>query len=336
MEANRSRAAGAGLDPCEYRRVTGPLGALTEWPAAFRAAARAHVAAAEHAEARGRTVSAGESYGLAARWFHFAAVLPHPDRDDAGRTARAADDAMRRALAHLDPDAVRIETPSFVGWLRRPAGAGRPPVVVLVPGLDSGKEEFHGVTDALLRRGLAVFAMDGPGQGLLAGATAVRPDYHRVLTGVIDALAARPEVDAARVGVIGLSLGGFYAAQGAAHEPRIRATATVSGPYRLDWDELPPLVTDTLVQRAHGLDAAREFADRVDLREMARRIAGPLLVVDGGQDVIPGCTNGERLAREAARGEYLLVPHGDHLLGNARAAWLPATADWLAEHLGRS
>ncbi|MCQ4084720.1 hypothetical protein NGB36_30135 [Streptomyces sp. RB6PN25] len=50
-------------------------------------------------------------------------------------------------------------------------------------------------------------------------------------------------------------------------------------------------------------------------------------------DVIPGVTNGGRLAAEAPQGEYLLVPHGDHLLGNARADWLPSTADWLADRL---
>jgi hypothetical protein len=56
-------------------------------------------------------------------------------------------------------------------------------------------------------------------------------------------------------------------------------------------------------------------------------------VVDGGLDIIPGFVNGQPLSRQAPHGEYLLVPHGDHLLGNARADWLPSTADWLMNHL---
>jgi pimeloyl-ACP methyl ester carboxylesterase len=335
IRINRSRATGAGLDPFEYERVTAGLASLDDWPDAFRAAGRGHLAAGEHGEAEGHLVSAGDAYRIAARWFHYAVLLPHPDRATAALAASESDEAMRRALALLDPRAERVEEPGrFAGWLRTPDGAERPPVVVVVPGLDSSKEEFHAVTEALLRRGLATFTMDGPGQGVLAATTTARADYHRVLGRVVDALEQCPGVDAARTGVIGLSMGGFYAAVGAAYEPRIRATATVSGPYRLDWDELNAYVRQTLAQRCGGLDAAREFSARLDLRGVAERIVSPLRVIDGGQDAIPGVTNGELLARRAPGGEYLLVPHGDHLLGNARADWLPSTADWLVERLG--
>ncbi|MFI9808628.1 alpha/beta hydrolase family protein [Streptomyces sp. NPDC052301] len=331
IASHHSRATGAGLDPHEYARVTAQLTALQDWPEAFRTAARGHLEAAERSEAAGHGISAGEAFRTAARWFHYAVLLPHPDRETAALAATEADQAMGRALAHLDPDAVRLAGPSFAGWLRRPARAAtpRPPVVIVVPGLDSGKEEFHDVTDALLRRGVATFTMDGPGQGVLAATTTPRADYHHVIGEVIDALEAHGDVDATATGVIGLSLGGFYAAVCAAYEPRIRATATVSGPYRLRWEEAPPFVTDTLSQRTGGRLQAEEFAGRVDLRGIAARIGCPLRVVDGGADVIPGVTNGEPLAREAPRGEYLLVPHGDHLLGNARADWLPSTCDWL-------
>ncbi|MFD9405723.1 alpha/beta hydrolase family protein [Streptomyces sp. NPDC059989] len=331
---NRSRTGGAGLDPFEYERVTGPLTSLHDWPAAFREAGLRHHRNAETYERAGRVRSAGEAYRHASRWFHCAGLLPHPDRALAARTAAEADAAMDRAMALLEPDSVRLKGPSFTGRLRLPAGAGdRPPspVVVIVPGLDSSKEEFHDLADALLARGTAVFAMDGPGQGALAARTTVRADYHRVLTEAVDALESRAEVGA--IGVIGLSLGGYYAALGAAHEPRIRAAATVSGPHRLLWDELPPFVTETLAQRAGSPEAAHRFTASVDLRETASRIPCPLLVVDGGQDIVPGAENGELLARDAPHGEYHLVPYGDHLLGNARPAWLPSTADWLTARL---
>lgn len=53
--------------------------------------------------------------------------------------------------------------------------------------------------------------------------------------------------------------------------------------------------------------------------------------VVGDQDVIPGVTNGEPLARLAPHGSYLSVPHGDHLLGNARPDWLPHLSDHLTQ-----
>ncbi|WP_037669801.1 S9 family peptidase [Streptomyces griseus] len=313
--AQLTRATGAGLDPHEYERVTSELTTVDGWGEAFVRTARQYVTRAEQAAS---PLSAGEHYQVAARWFHIATLAPHQDQ---ALAAAEADRAMGSALALLEPGARRIDGPAFTGWLRGPADA--PATVVVVPGLDSGKEEFHAVTSALLRRGLAVFAMDGPGQGALAATTTARPDYHQVTGQVIDALG----VD--RVGLIGLSLGGYYVAESAAHEPRVAAAVTVSGPFRLDWDAAPPVVRDILTDRAGGAEPARDFVRHIDLSAAAPRITCPLLVVDGGRDVIPGVTNGEQLALLAPRGAYLFVPHGDHLLGNARPDWLPTAADWL-------
>jgi pimeloyl-ACP methyl ester carboxylesterase len=319
--ANFSRATGAGLDPHEYLRVSDRLGAMEDWPREFANAAHAHLARAESAAA---TVTAAEHYRMAARWFHFATLTPNRDLARDARHAAAADHAMGRALALSEPAARRIEGPDFAGWLRGPGAAT---VAVVIPGLDSSKEEFHDMCGALLDRGATVFAVDGPGQGVRAADTTIRADYHQVIGRVADALGAD------RIGLVGLSLGGYYAAESAAREPRVAATVTVSGPYRLIWDELPPFVTETLASRAGGPGAARRFAARVDLTDLAPRIAGPLLVIDGGQDAIPGVINGEPLARTAPHGEYQSIPDGDHLLGNVRSEWQPAAADWLIRHL---
>ncbi|NUW32740.1 alpha/beta fold hydrolase [Nonomuraea sp. SMC257] len=319
--ANLSRATGAGLDPHEYLRVTGELADrsdLASWGAAFMRAARGHLARAERAAG---AISAGEHFRAAARWFHVATLGPNPQ---GALAAAEADTAMGRALDLLEPEARRIEGTDFAGWLRGPADA---PATVVVPGLDSGKEEFHDVIDALLRRGMAVFAMDGPGQGVRAATTTVRADYHQVIGQVVDALGTE------EVGLVGLSLGGYYVAESAAREPRVAAAVTVSGPFRLHWDALPHPVRDLLSRRAGGEEAARRFAGQVDLCALAPRITCPLLVVDGGQDVIPGVTDGEPLARLAGQGQYVRIPHGDHLLGNARPDWLAAAADWMSAAL---
>ncbi|MEU4579221.1 alpha/beta fold hydrolase [Nonomuraea sp. NPDC023979] len=314
--ANLSRATGAGLDPHEYLRVTGEMTDLDQWGEAFMRAAREHVARAGQAAT---AISTGEHLQAAARWFHFATL--GPNRQSA-LAAAEADAAMERALELLEPQARRIEGPGFTGWLRGPADAAA--TVVVVPGLDSGKEEFHDLVIALLRRGLAVFAMDGPGQGALAATSTVRADYHHVIGQVIDTLRPR------NVGLVGLSLGGYYVAESAARESRVAAAVTVSGPFRLHWDDLPPPVRDLLIQRAGGEEAARRFAGQVDVSALAPQITCPLLVIDGGQDVIPGVTNGEPLARLAPHGHYLCLPHGDHLLGNARPDWLATAADWIS------
>lgn len=198
--------------------------------------------------------------------------------------------------------------------------------------MDSSKEEFHAVGEALLARGLATLALDGPGQGELAPTTIPTPDYHHVVTEALNTIEAAGTTPPA-TGLIALSLGGFYGAVSLAHEPRLRAGVTVSGPYRLNWNDLPDPVTDTLTLRTGGPEAALAFAERIDLTGTAEQISQPLLVVDGGQDIIPGVLNGQPLAERAARGEYLLIPEGDHLIGNARWKWLPHACDWLTGHL---
>ncbi|MFD3531190.1 alpha/beta hydrolase family protein [Streptomyces sp. NPDC058664] len=317
--AQWTRATGAGVDPHEYRRVTAGLTSVADWGPAFLRTGHGYL---QLAEDTGSFLSAGEYLLTAARWFHLATLAPYADASGA---AAEADHALSRALAVLEPGARRVSGEGFTGWLRGPADA--PGTVVVVPGLDSAKEEFLDLASALLARGLAVFAMDGPGQGVLAATTTFVPDYERIVGRVIDALGV------ARVGLVGLSLGGYFAARAAALEPRVAAVATVSGPFRLDWEELPPPVRDIMAGRTGGADTAREFVRHVDLAALAPRIAAPLLVVDGGQDIIPGVTNGEALARLAPRGSYLSVPHGDHLLGNARSDWMPHLSDHFAHTL---
>ncbi|GEC03879.1 hypothetical protein SSP24_15340 [Streptomyces spinoverrucosus] len=317
--AQWTRATGAGVDPHEYWRVTDGLTSVADWGPAFLRTGHAYL---ERAQDAGSPRSAGEQLLMAARWFHLATLAPYAE---ASRAAAAADRALSRALTVLEPGARRVSGEGFTGWLRGPADA--PGTVVVVPGLDSAKEEFLDLASALLARGLAVFAMDGPGQGVLASTTSLRADYEQVVGRVIDALGV------ARIGLVGLSLGGYFAARTAALEPRVAAVATVSGPFRLDWEQLPPPVRDIMARRTGGADAARDFARHVDLTALAPRIAAPLLVVDGGQDVIPGVTNGEPLARLAPHGTYLSVPHGDHLLGNARPDWLPHLTDHITHTL---
>ncbi|MEU6389646.1 alpha/beta fold hydrolase [Streptomyces sp. NPDC046939] len=314
--AQWTRATGAGVDPHEYRRVTDALTSVDDWGPSLVRTAHAHLARADAARSN---ISRGGHLLMAARWFHLATLGPNPEP---ARAAAGADEALGRALTALEPDARRVSGDGFTGWLRGPRDAPR--TVIVVPGLDSAKEEFLDLASALLARGLAVFAMDGPGQGSLAATTTLRPDYEQIVRRVVDALGV------AHVAVVGLSLGGYFAARAAALEPRVTSVATVSGPFRLDWGQLPGPVRDIMAARTGGgMEAARAFARHVDLSALAPRITAPLLVVDGGRDTIPGVTNGEQLAALAPHGTYLSVPHGDHLLGNARSDWLPHVADHL-------
>src|SRR5260370_13332253 len=99
-------------------------------------------------------------------------------------------------------------------------------------GLDSTKEELVTFMDNFLRRGMAILAFDGPGQGEAEYDFPIRHDYENVVAPVIDWLKASlgDEIDTDRIGIWGISLGGYYAPRTIAFEKRIKAAIAKSRP----------------------------------------------------------------------------------------------------------
>src|SRR3989442_11956752 len=127
-----------------------------------------HTQQAVEAERRGRRLTAGGGYGRAALCHHFAKFVWLVDLAKRKVTAERAVRTLYAALSLLDPNAQRLEIPfsgvTMVGNLRRPSPAGRYPLVLLLPGLDSTKEEFFYWENVFLTRGMATLSLDGPGQ----------------------------------------------------------------------------------------------------------------------------------------------------------------------------
>ena len=71
------------------------------------------------------------------------------------------------------------------------------------------QEDYLIVADHCMRRGLATLAFDGPGQGETMFEMRWRTDFERAIIAVIDYLEGRPEIDRARIGIVGRSMGGF-------------------------------------------------------------------------------------------------------------------------------
>ena len=170
------------------------------------------------------------------------------DLDQMRAAHQAAVRCLRDALPDLDPPGERVEIP-FDGSViaGHPAaaggGPGPHPLVVLIPGLDSAKEEFRPTEDVFLSRGLATLSVDGPGQGEAEYDLAIRPDWEVPGAAILDAVSAIPGIDATRIGIWGVSLGGYYAARVAGGDRRVRACVSLCGPYCLGdiWDQLPDL-----------------------------------------------------------------------------------------------
>jgi pimeloyl-ACP methyl ester carboxylesterase len=335
------RFTAQGVDPGDFTRVTAGLERWQDWLGAWCANGDLHAGLARDAEQRGWRRTAGEAWMRAAVSYHFAKfvwMLDMAAHDDAAARAVAA---MYEGHRLLGTGAERVEIPfggaCMTGNLRRPPGVARPPLVLLIPGLDSTKEEFFRAENVLLERGLATFSLDGPGQGETAPHVKIRPDFEAPVAAALDVLCARPDVDGQRVGLLGVSLGGYYGARAAAFEPRIRAVVLNGGCY--DYGELiRHRAPHSFATFRYGAGAATDeeayqVAGRMTLAGVAERITQPVVVVFGKRDRLVPWQHAARLAEEAPGAQLWLFEEGNHVCMNLTYRWRPQAADWLADQL---
>ena len=224
----------------------------------------------------------------------------------------------------------------------------------------------------LAARGDAAF--DGPGQQsmLFERGVPFRPDWEAVLTPVVDALTARPDVDASALTGYGISQGGYWIARAVAFEPRL--VAAVADPGVVDvsagWTaHLPPALLALLdsgqqdafnaamakAQASADPKAARTMAfrskpygmtdpfdlftevRRYQVRDVAGQITTPLLILDpDDEQFFPG----------QPRELYDLLPGEKEIIGFTQAQGAnfhcqptgrqlthTRMLDWLADHL---
>ena len=332
-----------GVTVSDFQRATAGLERWEDWCSRWSAVAAEHETLGRRALEQGRSLSAGEHLSQAAVYFHFAKFVFVEDREQMRQAHGRAVACLDAALPHLRPAGRRVEIPfedaRLVGVLRSPQGAGPHPTVLMVPGLDSTKEELRSTEETFLARGLATFSVDGPGQGEAEYDLPIRGDWSAPAEAFWQALAEQPEVDVARLGVWGVSLGGYYAPRvAAALGGRVKACVALSGPFNFGdcWDHLPELTRATLRVRSGAAsdDEARAVADTLALDKHARDIVAPLLLVVGRQDRLIPWEQSERL-REATSGvvEVLMLEEGNHGCANVAPWHRPFTADWLAARL---
>ncbi len=332
-----------GVPLADFEEVTGGLERWEDWCAAWRARAAVHEALGREALAAGCGRSAGAHLTRAAVCYHFAKFVFVQDYEQMRAAHMKAVECRGLALPHLDPPGSRVAIPhegvQLAGILRKPAGAAKPPVVVMCMGLDSAKEEMDAYESQFLARGVATLAFDGPGQGEAEYQLPIRGDYEAPVKSVIDYLTTRGDVDASRIGLWGVSLGGYYAPRAAAFEKRAKACVALSGPYDWAdaWQGLPDLTRETFRVRAKCAtqEEALKYGAALTLKGVAQNITCPLFVVAGKLDRIVPWQDGERLAREA-RGpvQFLLVEDGNHVANNRAYKYRSQSADWMAVQLG--
>jgi 2,6-dihydroxypseudooxynicotine hydrolase len=338
----KPRFTANGVAAPDFERITSGVERWEQWPDAWSEGAAVHEELGNEAVAQGRNASAGAHLAQAAVYYHFAKFVFVEDLDRMRAAHQAAVHCLNQALPHLDPPGQRIEIAfddsTLIGILRRPAPVGDAPLVILIPGLDSAKEEFRSTEELFLKRGLATLSLDGPGQGEAEYELKIRPDWEKPIAAVIDHVSGLEGVDSSRIGLWGVSLGGYYAPRAASGEPRVKACIALAGPFNFGevWHHLPSLTRDAFRVRsgASSDDEARAKALTLSLEGRAEQITCPLQVVMGKLDRLFPWEEALRLV-DGARGEtdFLLLEDGNHGCANVSAQHRYRSADWMARML---
>ncbi|HWW65741.1 MAG TPA: alpha/beta fold hydrolase [Sphingomonadaceae bacterium] len=256
-------------------------------------------------EAGGHLFSAGEKLKRAAIYYLTAERMQghgHPGRKE---TYAKALDAFSRGVRFSGDPIERVEIDYDAGrplsaLFHRAPGAGPKPAVVYCNGLDSSKELlfFSGLPAALARRGISTLCVDQPGTGealRLHGLPATH-ESERWASAWVDWLETQPDVDATRLGMTGISLGGYYAPRAVAFEPRFASGAVWGANH--NWAEVqqrrlnregenpvPHYWAHVLwVFGASDIDDFLAKAAGMNLNGVMERIKVPFLVTHGAKD----------------------------------------------------
>ena len=295
------------------------------------------------AEAAATPVGARAFYRYAAACFRVGQAALPIDTPGKRDLHAAMVDAFGEAARRDDPMTEKHEIPwrsgALCGWLIRPRGVVRPPVVLVVGGFDGWREEYWPGAEQLALRGVAAFLVDGPGQGetRLRDGLYIDGDFPQAFSAMADYLRADRRL-ADVIGLWGNSLGGFLAAAAAVRDPRFAAVCVNGGsvrPIELPerhprfWNKVEAMVGTT--DRAH----ARTVFQAFDLSERAADIRCPLLQLHGEPDQVFLLENARAIHDLASSTDktLLLWPDGDHCIYNHSEEKNVVVADWFASRL---
>jgi pimeloyl-ACP methyl ester carboxylesterase len=256
-------------------------------------------------EAQGRDLSAGDKLNRAATYLITAERMQgHGSEGRAALYARFQA-VFRKGVELTGENCERVEIPygdaHIAGLFVRAEGQEGPaPVLVQLNGLDSTKEMKYrvGLPRMLARRGISSLLIDQPGTGEALRLHGMPAVYNTEVwaSRVVDWLEGRSDVDPQRIGLEGVSLGGYYCPRAVAFEPRF-AMGVVWGANH-DWGEVqkrrlaregerPVPHYWEHVRWVWGARDMAEFmaiAEKVTLDGVLHRIRVPFLVTHGEAD----------------------------------------------------
>jgi dienelactone hydrolase len=323
---------------------------LESWINEWTRVAERNQELAEKAASQGYKLTANEYY-LRASSFYREAAWPQPVTEARmlptyKKMRDCFDKAWQLGRAPFEKVQINYEGTMLDGYFRKPNGgpAGKKyPVVIPFQGADTMAEATIMGGAAYVARGMAYLAVDFPGQG---GALRLKdmhlpPDTERVAKAMVDYLETRPDVDATKVGMQGISMGGYGVPRAASGESRIKAAFMSSGSYNLGQDLFeyyPPIQERVrwIIGAKDLADARKKLADYT-MEARATRIECPMLIGYSKDDRIMDPQGAFRLYKAATNSKRDMVEGTGHAqaanAGGPRLAREPIFPDWAMKQL---
>jgi dipeptidyl aminopeptidase/acylaminoacyl peptidase len=352
------------VDMCQPIRDAAASGADAGTPQfmkAWAAMGEKLLALAAEDEAKGRCFSASSKLERASLYLFTAERMQGHGAPGRAATYASARDAFDRstALGAINRERVEIELANgtMPALFTRAPGEGKRPVVVFCNGLDSCKELLYWtrLPQELARRGISTLCVDQPGSGeaLRLQHLPVDPHSESWASRAVDWLETQDDVDPARIGMTGISLGGHFAPRAVAYEPRFASGAVWGANH--DWAEVQQKRLNregenpvphywAHVMWAFGASDMADFHARsadMNLNGHMDRITVPFLVTHGANDRQISVTYADdlydQLINSPRREKMIFTPREggvEHVGADNMAYGRDLIADWFAETLG--
>ena len=346
------------LEKAQAGEDAGTAEFLAEW---MKKADDLEAQAAED-EARDRLYSAADKLRRAALYLLTAERMQghgHPGREETfARALRAFDKYVR----YNGENCERVEIPYagkvLPGYLARAEGVtGAAPCVLFLNGLDSNKELLYWtwLPQALAKRGISTLSLDQPGTGEAIRLQDLHARYDSEAWGtpVYEWMAAHPEIDAARIGCSGISLGGYYVPRVVANEPRFASGAVWGANHNWAEVQLKRMKREGENPVPHYWKHVWWVFDATDQEDFLEKSAGmtldgqmekirvPFLITHGENDRQIGLDYAhqsfDQLVNSPRRELKIFTPYEggvEHVGADNMSYGRSLIADWFAETLG--
>jgi dienelactone hydrolase len=347
--------------PLKEEAVRNDAFAQQAWYESWKKVAERVEALARTHEEAGQYLSAGRKYLRACLYYLNAErMLKHRDPRKV-QTYRQALTIFKKG-AQLRKEPIEwVEVPfqgkSLPALFCKAPGKGRGPCMVHFDGFDTMKEKIYFSTgDELRRRGISLLIVDHPGVGeaLRLWNMPGGPDTEVPAGACVDYLETRPDVDPNRIGMVALSLGGYYAPRAAAFEKRFKCCVA----WGAIWDfgervarrlkgtggelSVPDFVDQLMwVFGKETVEEAVAVANQMTLEGVAQEITCPLLVMHGENDRQIPLWHAQKLYDSAMKSPnrklkiFTLAEGGaEHCQVDNGSMAVDFMGDWIAEVLG--